>query len=502
MNPRRTVCLLVLVMLAAVESPALETDQYYAWGRPLADSTEAVNAKFNLELQRAIANFPADKPPPTCRQISIAYRKRMRFVLLHEIQIWAWNSSYVDRIPNGAEAQRDYRRTSLYSNHPLIDTGTWMPFTPTLEVAGVRFGTDKLAHLVSSGWTYYKEYNRGLRKGETPDEAKRRAANRGITEESLILGKLASGVLAIGDLEANLSGMHLYLDLCDVPDPILALGEDGWVISRPVDLGDYVTPRWDESYQPPIYTRSRWRKVQPVLETYCGKLSDPQVISMRRRYREMDRGSLVGDLIAERVEEGRLVDPAQFGLEAVCSGADFPHRPAAVPVTFADNAGQEAGRAPTPEDIAAEEADRRRFALGLVGLHVTYPQVASATLGVMATSQPGSFDCRTPCDFRGFIAALGPGLGGVKVSLGWARVTGNTNRSGSFLKAGFIGAAFKATVLRTWGDLGWVEGGRTYAGLEFGLPVAQASVGLGLLYRVDDGSGGRWLVTGGAGWGF
>ena len=88
------------------------------------------------------------------------------------------------------------------------------------------------------------------------------------------------------------------------------------------------------------------------------------------------------------------------------------------------------------------------------------------------------------------------------MSLGWARVTGKTNQSGSFLKAGFIGAAYKVTVLRTWGDLGWVEGGRTYAGLELGLPVAQANLGLGLLYRVDGGDGGRWMVIGGAGWGF
>ncbi len=40
-----------------------------------------------------------------------------------------------------------------------------MPYTPTIEVAGVRFGTDKLAHLVSSGWTYYGEYRKGLKKG-------------------------------------------------------------------------------------------------------------------------------------------------------------------------------------------------------------------------------------------------------------------------------------------------------------------------------------------------
>ena len=120
----------------------------------------------------------------------------------------------------------------------------------------------------------------------------------------------------------------------------------------------------------------------------------------------------------------------------------------------------------------------------------------------MATSQPESYDCTTPCDFRGFFGELEPGLGGGKLSLGWARVTGTTNRSGSLLRAGFIGAAYKLTVLRTWGDHGWVEGGRTYAGVELGVPVAQANVGLGLLYRVDSSNGGRWLITGGAGWGF
>jgi len=135
----------------------------------------------------------------------------MRFLLLHEIQLWAWNSQLVDRIPNGGDEQREYRRTSLYSNHPLIDTGTWMPFTPTILVADVRFGTDKIAHLVSSGWTYYGEYREGIEKGETPEEAERRAVSRGILEESLILGKLASGVHAIPDIEAHRSSALPYV---------------------------------------------------------------------------------------------------------------------------------------------------------------------------------------------------------------------------------------------------------------------------------------------------
>lgn len=499
---RRVLCLGFVVAVAAGQAPALETDQYYAWGLPLADSTDAVNARFNLELEKAIASFPEHRPPSNCRKIAVEYRTRMRFVLLHDIQVWAWNSKWVDRIPDGGEEQKEYRRTNLYSNHPLIDTGTWMPFTPTIEVAGVRFGTDKLAHLVSSGWTYYSEYRRGLKKRETPEEAERRAVVRGILEERLILGKMASGVQAIGDIEASYAGIHLYRDLCDVEDPILRLEEGGWVISRPVDLRDYVTPRWDESYQPPIYSKGRWRKVRPVLEGYCERLGDPQVVEMRRRYRSRDQGSVVGEVVAERVALGKLDDPAQFGLEAVCAEKDPSREPISEPVNPIDAVSSTAGRTNVREDVAVEEEDRRRFALGLVGLHVAYPQVVSASIAVMTTSQPRSYDCTTPCDYRGAFIGFEPGLGGGKLSVGWARVTGTTNRSGSFLRAGYIGTAYKITVLRTWGDHGWVEGGRTYAGFEFGVPVAQANVGIGLLYRVDSGDGGRWLVTGGAGWGF
>ncbi len=492
----------LFVMVFAVRADALETDQYYAWGRPLADSTDAVNARFNLELERAIASFPDRRPPESCRKIAVAYRSRMRFVLLHDIQVWAWNSEWVARIPNGGDEQKKYRRTNLYSNHPLIDTGTWMPFTPTIEVAGVRMGTDKLAHLVSSGWTYYSEYQRGLKKGETPEDAERRAVNRGIVEESLILGKMMSGVLAIPDIEASYAGMHFYIDLCDSEDPILRLEKDGWIISRSIDLRDYVTPRWDESYQPPIYSKGRWRKVRPVLETYCDRLANPQVVAMRRIYRERDKESLVDELVAERVALGKLDDPAQFGLEAVCAERDPSREALPGPADLVEVISSTEGRTNVMEDVVAEERDRRRFALGLVGFHVTSPQVVSASIAVMPTSQPKSYDCTTPCDFRGPFVELEPGLGGGKLSVGWARVTGTTNRSGSFLNAGYIGGAYKVTVLRTWGDLGWVEKGRTYAGVELGVPVAHANLGVGLLYRVDGGEGGRWLVTGGAGWGF
>ncbi len=488
-----------VLMLLAGSSAALETDQYWAWGRSLADSTEAVNARFNLELERALASFPDHRPPKSCRQIAAAFRSRMRFILLHDFQIWAWNSEWVDRIPDGGDEQRKYRQTNLYSSHPTIDTGTWMPYTPTIEVAGVRFGTDKLGHLVSSGWNQYASYRRRIASGETPEEAERRAVQRGVVEESLILGELASGVQAIADLEANHAGLLFYRDLCDVEDPVLALEGNRWIIARPVDIGDYVTPRWDESYQPSVYNKGRWRKVKPVLEGYCDRLDHPQVVAMRRRYRELDRESLVGSIVAERVAGGKLADPAQFGIEAVC-GATVP-----VGREVVENEApprKPIGSTTMKEAVASEDEDRRGIMLGLGGLHLSYPQVVSTSLAVMLSSQPVTYDCRTPCIFRGPFVEVEPGLGGGKLSLGWSRVTGKTNRSGTFLKAAFIGVAYKLTILRTWSDLGWVPKNRTYAGFEIGVPVAQANIGFGLLYRVDDGDGKKWTITGSVGWGF
>ena len=498
MKKRARWCVLFLV-LAAGSVPALETDQYWAWGRPLADSTEAVNARFNLELERAIASFPDDKPAKSCRQIAVAYRSRLRFLLLHEIQIWAWSTQWVARIPDGADAQREYRRTNLYSNHPLIDTGTWMPYTPTIEVGGVRFGTDKLGHLVSSGWHHYTTYRKGIEQGQTPETAQRNAVHRGVVEESLMLGKLSSGVQSIADLEANYAGIAFYSDLCNVQDPVLAFDGGRWTITRAVDLGDYVTPRWDESYQPSVYSKGRWRKVRPVLEGYCDRLDDPQVVAMWNRYREIDRGSPVAEVVAERVAEGKLADPARFGIEAVC-GASIPTGDPTPEIEVPPREPE--GTTTMTEAIIAEEDDRRRLALGLGGLHLSYPQVVSASVAVMFSSLPRSYNCRTPCDFRGPFVELEPGIGGGKLSLGWTRVTGKTNRRGSILNAAFIGIAYKLTILRTWGEHGWVPPNRTYAGFELAMPVAQANLGLGLLYRVDGGDGRKWTITGSVGWGF
>jgi hypothetical protein len=500
---RPLVITILATALTAGAAFAAETDQYYAWGQTLADSTDAVNARFNLELERAMATFPENRPPKSCRKIAATYRKRLRSLLFHEIEVWAWNSKWVARIPEGGDAQREYRRTNLYSNHPAIDPGTWMAHTPTIEVAGVRFGVDKLSHIVSSGWTYYTVYRKALRKGMTPEEAERKAVRRGVIEESLVLGGLTSGVKSMGDVESSYAGMRFYDDLCDGDDPVLRFDEDRWTIARPIDLRDYVTPLWDESFQPPVYSKKRWKRVRPVLETYCDRLDDPAVVEQRRRYRATEKGSLVLELVGEQVAAGKLRDPAQFGVEAVCPEPDPSLEPVPASGTPVDlPAGEPVDAETWKRRLAEEDADRRRFALGLIGAHLAYPQVITASVGVMATSRPMSYDPRTPTIYRGPFLQIRPGLGGGSVSVGYGRVTGNADRSGSILKSTFVGLLWKLTVLRTWGDHGGLEPNLTYAGPEVSLPVGRANLAIGLLHRVGDEPGKVWLVTGSIGWAF
>jgi hypothetical protein len=495
----------ILSIAATPQIAALETDQYYSWGREIEDSTDVVNAKFNLELQRAIDSFV--EPPEQCMDIPVRFRKNMRFLLFHHVQMWAMNTSLVSRIPVDADEDLVFRKTNLYHNHGVFDPGMWMTFTPTIEINGIRIGTDKLSHFVSSGWTYYSSYQRALKKGKSPAEAELAAVRRGLIEEKLVLGKATAGILSLADLEANYQGMHFYLDLCEGDDPILAPEGDSWKLARRVDLRTYVHPGWDESYNPCIYSNGRWEKVKPGLQQYCDRRNDPQVVEMHRAYRAAERTTVVQEVVAELVAAGQLPDPAQFSLDANCPppvGRDAESE-TAIPVlmsTSGDSPVPAASSGEWTERIIAHEQDTERRTVRAAALRLTYPQVVSASFGWISTRQPRDYDCRTPCDLWGVFGQIEPGLGGGKASVGYGRVIGEQRKGTFALSSAYLALGVKGSILRTWGDQSQVPPNQTYAGPEFEFSIARVNMGIGALGRVSGDQGRTWIITGYLGWGF
>ena len=311
---------LVGIALVAAPSRALETDQFYAWTRPLEDATEAINQRINAEVAETLARVNArhDAASSPCRTAQKAIRNHFDYAIIARPELWATKTSDVDRVPATADEEWRFRSAYLYGETSPLDPVLWMPPSPTIEIAGVRVGVDKLGHFFSDGAWLETSYRRALKKGAADDDALRAALQYGLATESTIWGKGTSGILSLADLEANYQGLLFYVGLCNGSDPALTLTPEGWRLTRPFDLRDYVTPEWDESWQPNIYSPSRWTKVKPVMERYCALLRDPEILRERAAYAAQDRETPTEAMIRELVTAGKLADPRRFTIEAAC----------------------------------------------------------------------------------------------------------------------------------------------------------------------------------------
>jgi len=317
--------LLVALLLLICVSPAaaLETDQYYTWGRPLADSTDVLNAKVNVELRAGLAELNETRHwnDLSCKDAARETTKRFRLFIIHPFEMWTINSPLVARIPVDSEEELRYRKEFLLHRYAKLDFGSWIPPTPTVKVNDVRLGTDKLTHFFSEGFWYYRWYLRARKDGLSKEDALHQAMERGVPWEQMILGTDASGVFSPADLEANHAGLLFMIQMCEGDEPRLRKTDDGWQMTRRFDFREFVTPEWDESWQPSAFSKRRWKRVRPVLLSYCPRLELPEVRAERRDYASRDRTTPTERLIDRLIEEGELADPKRFAIEAVCAEA-------------------------------------------------------------------------------------------------------------------------------------------------------------------------------------
>lgn len=275
------------MLAAALAQPAtaFETDQYLALEAGIEDSSAVINEYLNEEL-RALLLRPG-VAAMECRDIPKAYyRSLFRGLLASRLQRFLKTDPRVDRFPDGL-TYREHLRRSIYRK-------PWFPFflplSPTIRVGEVRFGLDKFGHFFGFGRRYYKRYERLRGRGRSDGEAVRRVVRRGLRQERLFVGGLADGVFSHGDLEANYQGMELAKAFCRGDDPYIERLGGRWIARREIDLRDYVTPSFDESYNNNHYPRPRWKRVRPILVAeHCDRYFSPKVQARMERYARIDR---------------------------------------------------------------------------------------------------------------------------------------------------------------------------------------------------------------------
>lgn len=317
MRPRLEIIPALLVAsFVGTTAQALETDQFYAWGKPIEDSTQYLNAWVRLEIQSAL-DSKSGLAAKDCESAVQRLQENLQKSIYQPIELWIISSDLVDKIPKGLEANREYRSSYLLSETYRFDTARGLQPSPTVQVNEIRLGSDKLAHLFSEGWWYYK-YWRKNHEDQTEDELQRNLFNFGVKLEKSIQGTKLTGVFSPGDLEANYQGLVFYKNLCHGEEPLLSRQDGRWIFSDRFDIGDYVYPKWDESWNPNYYTKKRWEGVRKTMAGYCSLLESDWVIQQRKRYAELDTMTVTEKLIRELVEAGELPDPRGYDITRVC----------------------------------------------------------------------------------------------------------------------------------------------------------------------------------------
>ena len=277
---------LLLLVWCSWAAYAAETDQYLAWGVELEDSTDALNRFLNAQVEEFLkrANSRA-KPSRTGEELTQDFYLYM-FQGLHYSRVRGWlrHSDEVDRFPDNSVSYFRYKRMSVYRD--LSFPYVILPMARTVRLNNVYLGIDKIAHFFGFGRRYYSRYLRYRADGLSEDEAVEKVVRCGIHLEKNFVGQLVDGIFSYADLEADFQGFRMAKDLCGGENPYIVHEGNQWVLARRIDIREYITPDFDESYNNSSYWGTRRRNVLAILKNeYCSKAALPEVQERFARYR-------------------------------------------------------------------------------------------------------------------------------------------------------------------------------------------------------------------------
>lgn len=237
---------------------SFETDQYNLPPVALADIGGEVSEYVEGNICKAIAKINAEiAVRQACLENALAKcgsaedeRKRLAYLrsedaaargifkllgdgIIPFTKSGTWMNSHKFR-DQPARYKTSYRK-SIFIRVPT----DYFTISPTVNIYGTSFGTDKIAHFFQQGYTYYRIYKRALAKGFTESEAQKKAVDWGRMTERTYYGIFVGGVYSNADLYANFAGMRFYQALTkpskigDFERPaVLSLKNGIWILNE------------------------------------------------------------------------------------------------------------------------------------------------------------------------------------------------------------------------------------------------------------------------------
>lgn len=306
-----------LLVITSAPANASETDQFLAMDVKLDDSARALNRFLNTEAIKFLAEENARPNPVESpeRLTEKYYFYLFKGLYASRLRSWLHTSDKVDRYPDNSVGYFKHLRMSIFgvSSFPFI-----LPMSRTIRVGDVHFGIDKMGHFWGFGRRYFTRYLRLREQGLTEEEAMQKVVMRGFLVERYFVGNVVDGIFSYADLEANFQGMMLARALCDEEDPYFKRLDDTWILARPIDIQPYITPGFDESYNPCHYIGRRKKHVFKVLRRdYCDTFNLPIVQERFARYDTYPRS--FSQKVIDQFYAKRGKDPRELqSIEVIC----------------------------------------------------------------------------------------------------------------------------------------------------------------------------------------
>ena len=224
--------------------------------RRLYDVLEKAMAKTNLEIQALLPKAKNDRRAASqlTRRSSDAYIIDLIYdetgVGLPESTFERWLRW--GRFPKEIQPMRFSPTWPWQTVYWLIFTqcpGSLIFLSPTINMYGYYFGTDKIGHFFQQGQGYYKMYMRYLAKGKSVEQAHAAIVIHGQRQEDSFFGTLLNGIYSNGDLSANYSGWKFYMNLAHTVQignrslpPIIVFKNNKWGFARDIDIDNLLKP--------------------------------------------------------------------------------------------------------------------------------------------------------------------------------------------------------------------------------------------------------------------
>lgn len=285
----RAFIIATILFISLFQMPALafETDQYNLPPTPLADIGDEVSEYTEENIRKAIDEINseiADRQACIDRvkqvsskcsseasvQTRLAYLRseeavarevydRLGYGFIAFARAATWMNSH-----NFRSQPARYKTTYRRSIFVFIPTD-YFTISPTVNMYGKSFGTDKIAHFFQQGYTYYRISGRAVAKGSSTDEAVKKAVGWGRMTERTYYGTLVGGVFSNADLYANYAGLRFYKGLTKpvtiggLTRPATVILKNGiWVFNEAVNirqtlLRPFISDHLNEALNPSVF---------------------------------------------------------------------------------------------------------------------------------------------------------------------------------------------------------------------------------------------------------